>query len=55
MPELRALRIREIGQIVSGHNTGIGSAPTVDVHASNGGSIGEGSFADKHREKSPSP
>src|SRR5262249_46186043 len=47
-PELLAARIREIGQIVSRHDTGIGGAPTVDVYPGDGGSIGWGSLADEH-------
>src|SRR5262249_15006044 len=52
-PELLTLRIREIGKIVSRHNTSIGGTPTVDMHPGQGGGIGWGSFADEHHGIKP--
>src|SRR2546428_10622527 len=36
--------VQLLGKIVSGHDTGIGGAPTVDVHPGDGGSIDWGSL-----------
>jgi hypothetical protein len=52
-PELLASHIREIGKRVSGYDTGIGGAPTVDVHPGDGGSIDWGSLTDEHRGTKP--
>jgi len=50
---LLTLHIRELGKIVSGHDTSIGGAPTVDVHPGDGGGIGWGSLTDKHGGTKP--
>jgi len=50
---LLALRIREIGKIVSGYDTGIGGTPTVDVHLGDSGSIAWESLTDKHDGTKP--